>query len=62
MTIVIIRFKDKLLAKVALEQTASKEILYVFELVDLADLGYMYNEGIRELGGHTPERVHTYST
>jgi hypothetical protein len=60
MTIIIIRFKDKLLAKVALEQTVSKEILYVLELVDLAGLGYMYKEGIRELGGHTPERVHTY--
>ena len=39
-----------------MEQVAKEENTYTFKLVDLAKL---YKERVKELGGHTPDRVHT---
>ena len=39
-----------------MEQTANKDEEYTFKLVDLANL---YKTRVKELGGHTPDRVHT---
>ena len=39
-----------------MEQMTSEERMHAFKLVDL---GCMYKERVRELGGYTPDRVHT---
>ena len=39
-----------------MEQVAKDENTYTFRLVDLAKV---YKERVKELGGHTPDRVHT---
>ena len=39
-----------------MEQVANDENTDTFKLVDLAKL---YKERVKELGGHTPDRVHT---
>ena len=39
-----------------MEQRAKDENTYTFKLVDLAKL---YKERVKEVGGHTPDRVHT---
>ena len=39
-----------------MEQVAKDKNTYTFKLVDLAKL---YKERVKELGGHTPDRVHT---
>ena len=48
----------QVLAELALcmEQTANEDKGYIFKLVDLPNL---YKTWVRELGGHTPDRVHT---
>ena len=49
---------DQVLAELTLymEQTENEDKGYIFKLADLANL---YKTRVRELGGHTPDRVHT---
>ena len=51
----------QVLAELALymEQTANEEKRYIFKLADLADLANLCKTRVRELGGYTPNRIHT---